>query len=75
MSKALEKIKWLQNVFVTRKEEQHFLVDVLIKKTFEEAIAELEVQEKQIDDLKKNVEMWKKIYSELEEQVDNGAIK
>lgn len=40
--KALENIKWLEDVFVTRKEENNFEVNILIKDAFREAIAELE---------------------------------
>lgn len=40
--KALEKIKWLEDIFVTRKEEQHFEVNIDIKYAFIEAIKELE---------------------------------
>ena len=43
--KAIEKIKWLEDVFVTRKEEQHFDVSDVIKNAFSEAIAELEALE------------------------------
>ena len=42
MKKALKNIEWLQDVFVTRKENQHFEVDTLIKNAFNEAIKELE---------------------------------
>lgn len=40
--KALENIKWLEDVFVTRKEENNFEVNILIKDAFREAIEELE---------------------------------
>ncbi|MCG3683686.1 hypothetical protein [Aliarcobacter butzleri] len=45
MLKALEKIKWLEDIFVTRKEEQHFEVSDVIKNAFSEAIIELEALE------------------------------
>lgn len=40
--KALVQIKWLQDIFVTRKEEQNFEIDNNIKNAFSEAIVELE---------------------------------
>ena len=52
MDKAIEKIKWLQDVFVTRKEQQHFDVDVTIKDAFAEAIAELQAYKAKIEELK-----------------------
>ena len=45
MLKALEKIKWLEDIFVTRKEEQHFEISDIIKNAFSEAIIELEALE------------------------------
>lgn len=38
---ALENIKWLEDVFVTKKEKQHFEVDKLIKDAFSKTISEL----------------------------------
>ena len=40
--KTLEKMKWLRDIFITRKEEQYFEVDSSIKVAFDEAISELE---------------------------------
>ena len=45
MKKALENIKWLEDVFIIRKEEQGFEVNIVnkvIKNTFTEVIKELE---------------------------------
>jgi hypothetical protein len=48
--KAIEQIKWLQDVFVIRKEEQHFEVNILIKNAFTETIAELQDLESYVEE-------------------------
>ena len=52
MDKAIEKIKWLQDVFVTRKEQQHFDVDVTIKDAFAEALSELQAHKAKMEEQK-----------------------
>lgn len=42
MEKALESIKWLQDVFVTRRKEQGFEVHEIVENNFKIAIKELE---------------------------------
>ena len=51
MDKAIEKIKWLQDVFVIRKEQQHFDVDVTIKDAFAEALSELQAHKAKMEEL------------------------
>ena len=75
MDKAIEKIKWLQDVFVIRKEEQHFDVDVTIKDAFTEALSELQDYKAKIDSLKEwaknqqggKIAFWSDVLEKIEE--------
>ena len=51
MDKAIEKIEWLQDVFVTRREEQGFEVFVTIKDAFTEALEEIQGYEVKFKEL------------------------
>ena len=51
MNKAIEKTEWLQDVFVTRREEQGFEVFVTIKDAFTEVLQELQAYKAKIERL------------------------
>ena len=50
MDKAIEKIEWLQDVFVTRREEQGFEVFVTIKDAFTEVLQELQAYKAKMEE-------------------------
>ena len=73
MDKAIKKIEWLQDVFVTRKEEQHFEVYATIKNSFAEAIVELQAYKAKMEDLKEHYKAA--LAKENEEWVSNSKME